>query len=82
MTTAQVESVPLREPKKVTSKQLELKGYTPKVLSEMADISISGAYRILKGERMPGAAQLAKLADVVGMDMGELYAELLSRKAA
>ncbi len=64
-----------------TPKQLELKGYTPKVLSVMADISISGAYRILKGERMPGVYQLAKLAEVLDMDMGELYEELLSRAA-
>ena len=81
MTNAQATPGPLREPKK-PKKQLELKGFTPKVLSVMADISISGAYRILKGERMPGVYQLARLADLVGMDMGELYEELLSRKAA
>ena len=71
MTTAQAEK-----------QQLELKGFTPKVLAELADISISGAYRILAGERMPGRDLLVRIANVVGMDMGELYEELLSRARA
>jgi len=65
-----------------TKPQLELKGFTPKVLSEMADISISWAYRILDGEFMPGREVLAKIAEVTGMSMDELYKELESRKAA
>ena len=62
--------------------QLEIKGLTPKVLSELTDISISWAYRILAGENMLGREVLAKIADVTCMSMDELYSELESRKAA
>jgi len=62
--------------------QLEIKGFTPMVLSELTDISISWAYRILVGEFMPGREVLAKIADVTGMSMDELNEELLSRQRA
>ena len=61
---------------------LELEGFTCKVLSELADISISHAFRILDGQSMPGREALAKIAEVVGMTMDELHKELLSRQRA
>lgn len=69
-------------PTEQAKEQLELKGFTPKVVSEMTDISISWAYRILAGEYMPGREVLAKIAEAVGMSMDELYHELEGRKAA
>jgi len=78
MTIAQAK-VPL--PGREQKIPLDINGFTPKVVAELAEISISGAYRILAGERMPGSNMLAKLAEVVGMDMGELHKELLSRAA-
>jgi len=62
------------------AEQLDLRGFTPKVLSEMTDISISWAYRILVGEFMPGRDTLSRIANVVGMTMDELNEELLERQ--
>jgi len=71
VTTAQAEKI-----------ELSLNGFTSKVISELADISISGAFRILDGQRMPGREALAKIAEIVGMSMDELHKELLSRQRA
>ena len=60
----------------------ELNGFTCKVISELADISISHAFRILDGQSMPGRVALAKIAKVVGMSMDDLHKELLKRKCA
>lgn len=62
--------------------QLSLNGFTSKVISELADISISHAFRILDGQSMPGREALAKIAEIVGMSMDELNKELLSRQRA
>jgi len=69
--------VPQSEKEKLT-----LFGFTSKELAERTGISISGAYRIIYGERMPGRESLAKIAKVVGMSMDELNEELLKRCAA
>jgi len=75
----QVEKAVVQQSEK---KKPELNGFTSKVLSELASISESGAYRILAGERMPGREALAKIAGIVGMSMDELNKELLKRCAA
>lgn len=84
MLTAQAESDQKQseQPQPRTKHQLDLNGYTPKALSELADISISWAFRILDGEYMPGREVLARIADVVGMSMDELNQELLDRQRA
>ncbi len=74
-----VEKVVVQKSKK---KKPELYGFTSKVLAERTGISISGAYRIIISERMPGRESLAKIAKVVGTSMDDLYDELLKRQRA
>jgi len=77
--TEQVEETVVQQSEK---KKLKLFGYTSKAVSELANISISGAYRILDGQRMPGREALAKIAKVVGKSMDELNEELKNRQRA
>ena len=60
----------------------ELKGYTASVLATMADISVSHAFLILSGQRMPGRTLLKTLADIMSVSMDELHEELLARQRA
>jgi len=60
----------------------ELRGFTPSVLAEMADISLSYAFKIQDGLQMPGLKVLERIAEVVGMSLEELIVELRRRQKA
>ena len=62
--------------------RLELNGFTPLVLSDLGEISISHAYRILEGTRMPSVGVAERLAGLVGMSLDEFIKDLRRRQRA
>ena len=60
----------------------ELAGLTPVVMAELADISLSYAFKIQDGGVIPGIEVLERIAGVVSMSLEELVAELRRRQRA